>query len=54
MQDPTDLFTAALGLQSPWRVEEVRFEPEQGAIHFDVACGEKRLPCPVCGLAEYR
>lgn len=52
MQDPTDLFTAALGLQHPWRVEDVRFEPAQGEIHFDVVCSEKRLTCPVCGQTE--
>ena len=52
VQDPSNLFTAALGLQPPWRVEEVRFEPERGEIHFDVGCGAKRLPCPVCGAAE--
>jgi len=51
MQDPTDLFTTALGLQPPWRVEGVRFEPERGEIHFEVVCAEKRLPCPVCGQA---
>jgi len=50
--DPTDLFTAALGLHSPWRVEDVRFDPDQGEIHFDVICGEKRLPCPVCGEVD--
>ena len=45
---PTDLFTVALGLQAPWTVEDIRFEPERGVIHFDLACEAKRLPCPVC------
>ena len=49
MMDSTDLLTSALGLSSPWRVDDVRFDPEQGEIHFDVVCAEKRLPCPVCG-----
>ena len=52
MMDPTDLFTAALGLSSPWRVDDVRFIPDQGEIHFDVVCSEKRLPCPVCGEVD--
>jgi hypothetical protein len=30
--DSTALFTVALGLQSPWEVEYIRFEPEQGEI----------------------
>jgi len=34
-----DLFTSALGLSSPWRVDDVRFDPDQGEIHFDVVCG---------------
>jgi transposase len=48
----TELFTAALGLQSPWRVEQVRFEQEAGEIHFDVACTSSRLPCPRCGAPD--
>lgn len=48
----TQLFTAALGLQSPWRVEQVRFEPEANEIHFDVVCDAQRLPCPRCGAAD--
>ena len=49
MMDSTDLFTSALGFSSPWRVDDIRFDPEQREIHFDVICGEKRLPCQVCG-----
>lgn len=48
----TDLFTAALGLQSPWRVEDIRFDPDQSRIDFDVVCGSSRLSCPVCGAKE--
>lgn len=44
----TELFTAALGLQPPWQVEQVRFEPTANEIHFDVGCQAKRLPCPRC------
>jgi transposase len=49
---PQDLFTTALGLQSPWQVSDVRFEPDSGEIHFDVVCGTSRLACPVCGAQE--
>ena len=38
MSDPmTELFTQALGLPSPWRVDQVRFEREAQEIHFDVS-----------------
>lgn len=48
----TELFTAALGLATPWRVEEVRFMPEAHEIHFDVVCDAKRLPCPRCAALD--
>lgn len=48
----TELFTAALGLASPWRVQEVRFEPKAHTIHFDVVCDAKRLPCPRCAALD--
>ena len=47
-----DLFTVALGLQSPWKVEDIRFEPDQGEIHFDLVCEGQRLACPVCGAVD--
>ena len=50
--DTVGLFTAALGLQAPWEVADVRFDPNAGEIHFDVACMSKRLPCPACGAGE--
>ena len=46
--DSNLLFTSALGLQAPWQVTDIRFEPEQGEIHFDLACEAKRLSCPAC------
>ena len=49
--DSSLLFTSALGLQEPWQVSEIRFEPEQGEIHFDLVCTSKRLECPVCSEA---
>ena len=50
--DSTTLFTAALGLQEPWKVSAVRFEPDQSEIHFDLACDAKRLGCPACAEAD--
>ena len=35
--DSNLLFTSALGLQAPWQVTDIRFEQEQGEIHFDLA-----------------
>lgn len=46
--DSTTLFTLALGLHDPWKVADVRFEPDQQEIHFDVTCDVKRHDCPVC------
>jgi transposase len=50
----TDLFTVALGLQLPWVVDDIRFEPEQGEIHFDLVCQAQRLACPSCGAESQR
>ena len=33
-------------------MSDVRFAPEQGEIHFDVACASKRLACPLCNAVE--
>lgn len=53
MSDPmTELFTQALGLASPWRVDQVRFERAAQEIHFDVICDAKRLPCPRCAAPD--
>lgn len=43
------LFTLALGLQSPWQVNSVDFKPEEGAIHFAVVCTGAHQTCPACG-----
>ena len=51
--DATSLFTAALGLQDPWQVADIRFEPEPGEIHFDLAGDAKRLDCPVCAAGDH-
>jgi transposase len=47
-----ELFTAALGLASPWQVSAVRFEQAANEIHFDVRCEARRLPCPRCGAED--
>ena len=46
------LFTLALGLTPPWAVDSVSFRPDEGAIHFEVACPSRRLACPACGAAD--
>lgn len=46
------LFTSALGLQAPWRVEKVELDTGRRRIDFDLTCDAKRLACPVCGLAD--
>ena len=48
--DQIALFTAALGLQSPWEVVDVRFSEEERRIDFDVAFeAGTRFACPACG-----
>lgn len=47
-----DLFTQALGLASPWRVDDVDFNPDEGAIHFRLHFDGKRGACPVCGTPD--
>jgi transposase len=51
--DQLSLFSAALGLQSPWEVVDVVFDPSQDRIDFHVAfaCGT-RFACPQCGAAH--
>lgn len=46
------LFTAALGLQAPWQVAGIRFEPFQGEIYFDLTCSASRLRCSVCDAVD--
>jgi transposase len=46
------LFTAALGLQAPWRVERAELSTAKHRIDFDVVCTEQRLPCPHCGVID--
>lgn len=46
------LFTAALGLQAPWRVERAELSTAKRRIDFDVVCTERRMSCPHCGMAD--
>lgn len=46
------LFTSALGLAAPWRVEKVNLDTAHRRIDFDLTCDAKVLTCPVCGLAS--
>ena len=43
------LFTAALGLQAPWQVNQVELSTANKRIDFSVGCSAKRLSCPHCG-----
>ncbi len=46
------LFTSALGLSAPWRVEKVNLDTASRRIDFDLTCDAKRLACPACGFAD--
>ena len=46
------LFTAALGLQAPWRVERAELSTANKRIDFDVVCTEQRMSCPHCGVMD--
>ena len=46
------LFTAALGLQSPWEVVSVELNTGKRRIDFEVAHKGKQASCPVCGQAH--
>jgi len=47
------LFTAALGLGSPWEVVDVAFDPNQGRIDFHVGFAPgTRFACPQCGTEQ--
>ncbi|MBT4129290.1 MAG: hypothetical protein HOE44_01040 [Candidatus Marinimicrobia bacterium] len=49
VMDQASLFTAALGLQSPWEVVDVRFLEKEHRIDFDVAFeAGSRFTCPKC------
>ena len=46
------LFSVALGLQSPWRVEDVQFDAEAKELHLHMGFERgSRFACPVCAAA---
>jgi transposase len=46
------LFTSALGLQAPWRVDKVELNTSLRRIDFNLTCDAKSLPCPGCGVVD--
>ncbi len=51
MIDNIMLFTAALGLQPPWEVSKVDFNPDEGRLDIYISRerGSKH-PCPQCEI----
>jgi transposase len=53
MGPETSLFSAALGLEAPWYVDDVRFDATTKQIDFKVAFKPgSRFECPSCGAAD--
>ena len=52
--DMTTLFTMSLGLQAPWEVKDLQFNPEGHRldIQIDFARGAD-FPCPDCGMPGF-
>ncbi len=50
--DAEALFTKALGLAAPWRVEQVELDTTKRRIDFYLVCEEKKQNCPVCHAAQ--
>lgn len=50
MQD-RQLYEQILGITSPWRVERVELQLEDGEVHVHLAHGEAMWCCPECGQA---
>lgn len=47
------LFTMALGLEAPWYVDDVSFDPSSKQIGFEVTFRPgSRFPCPACGAVD--
>ena len=53
MNSSVSLFTVALGLQAPWEVVDVAFDPRGGRIDFQLAFARgARFACPCCGAED--
>jgi transposase len=51
LMESTSLFSAALGLQAPWRVVDVRFDQGQGRLDLRVGFERgARFSCPHCAV----
>lgn len=51
--DTNPLFTLALGLASPWRVAETRFDAAQRRLDLRLAYADSaHFPCPSCGAGD--
>src|SRR4051812_12884846 len=51
--DSNPLFTLALGLVSPWRVTETRFDPAERRLDLRVGYADSaHFPCPSCQAAD--
>ncbi|HZJ83251.1 MAG TPA: transposase family protein [Clostridia bacterium] len=49
MYDNINLFTQALGLQDPWKLNEVKFDSEQEQLDIHISYNaRKQFPCPDC------
>lgn len=49
MYDNIKLFTQALGLEDPWKLNEVKFDPEQEQLDIYISYNARRqCPCPSC------
>ena len=49
----SSLFTQALGLQAPWEVADVAFDPAAGRIDLRVGFSRgARFACPDCGAED--
>jgi transposase len=49
MFDNVQLFAQALGIQQPWKLDEVKFEPKEGQLDIYIShVTGSLLPCPSC------
>lgn len=47
-----DLYARILGIEPPWRVEDVQLNLEAGDVQVRVAAEPAALRCPTCGEAR--